>query len=97
MARVGDLRGSFLRVTDLVFWRLVAMGCDGLERVSCGLCADWLRGGVRVSPRLPQSPVEDDIDGSITSLCPGCRVQTLLQDAWCRARGNGVTVDTRRI
>ena len=42
MGRVGDLRGCFLWGADLAFWRLVAMGCDGLEWVSCGLCADWL-------------------------------------------------------
>lgn len=40
MGRVGDLRGSSLWAADLAFWRLMAMGCGGLEWVSCGLCAD---------------------------------------------------------
>ncbi|GAB3180113.1 hypothetical protein GCM10027162_33430 [Streptomyces incanus] len=38
--RVGGLQGSSLWVADLAFCRLLAMGCDGLERMSCGLCAD---------------------------------------------------------
>ncbi|GAB2815509.1 hypothetical protein GCM10027073_54090 [Streptomyces chlorus] len=38
--RVGGLQGSSLGVADLAFCRLLAMGCDGLERMSCGLCAD---------------------------------------------------------
>jgi hypothetical protein len=57
--QVGDLRGTFLWGADLAFWRLVAMGCDGLERVSCGLCADWADSSVWPHA-IPTSMIPDD-------------------------------------
>lgn len=53
MGRVGDLRGSFLRVADLAFCCWLAMECDGLDRVSCGLRADCCCGALPPEQQWP--------------------------------------------